>query len=274
MDAKTQKELKLFAEYFPQQALEPCFKLWKTLNFDFKITAGRRTKLGDYTHRSGKHKITVNGDQNPYAFLVTYLHEVAHLQTFEQFKNKVNPHGQEWKSAYTRLLHEFLAMGAFDKQLEAIIIAHANNPGASSCTDPALQKALKHFNTHQQHETRLPHVEELEIGQLFLFQGRYFQLLEKQRSRFKAKLLEAGKYYLFNHLAEVAPVAQLPGGDMEILVNSPIPLVHIPAKTRFRYQNRLFVKHKQQRVNAVCQDMNDKVLYEIRSSERVEIVST
>ncbi len=272
MDAKTQKELLLFARYFPDKAVEPCFELWKTHTFHFKITAGRRTKLGDYTHQSGKHKITVNGDQNPYAFLITYLHEVAHLLTFAQYKNKVKPHGEEWKSAYTHLLHAFIAEGVFENELHAIIKAHASCPGASSCSDPVLQKALKNFDHPLKKQNRMPCVEDLELGQLFLFQGRYFKLIEKRRSRYKAKRLDVAKYYLFNHLAEVAPVAQLPNGQLEMQINTPIPLVHIPTRARFRYENRLFEKHKQLRVNAVCVDVLDKGLYEIRSSEWVELV--
>jgi len=272
MDAKTRKELQLFANYFPEKAVEPCFRLWKQHGFDFKITAGRRTKLGDYTHRSGKHKITVNGDQNPYAFLVTYLHEVAHLQTFLEYKNKVNPHGNEWKRAYIYLLNEFIQAEVFDKNLLPVIKAHASQPGASSCSDPVLHKALKSFDLPFKQENRLPHVEDLKAGQLFLFQGMYFQLMEKQRSRYRAKRLDIAKYYLFNHLAEVAPVSKLPDGQMEILIDTPIPLVHIPPKTQFRYQNRLFEKRKQLRVNSVCLDLKEKGLYEIRSTEWVEIV--
>ncbi|HRG83972.1 MAG TPA: hypothetical protein PLO99_15735, partial [Chitinophagaceae bacterium] len=42
------------------------------------ITRGRKTILGDYRHRTNydAHRISVNGNLNPFSFLITLLHEL------------------------------------------------------------------------------------------------------------------------------------------------------------------------------------------------------
>ena len=66
-----------------------------TYHIEFKIAKKRKTKLGDYRqpYRGSSHRISVNGDLNPYSFLITTLHEIAHLLTFVRFGNRVQPHG-------------------------------------------------------------------------------------------------------------------------------------------------------------------------------------
>ena len=63
------------------------------------IKKPRTSKFGDYrAPRPGEnHRISVNKDLNPYAFLVTFLHEVAHLLNYEKHRTRVKPHGPEWK---------------------------------------------------------------------------------------------------------------------------------------------------------------------------------
>ena len=74
------------------------------------VTKKRQSVLGDYRHSAiGKnHRISINGNLNKYEFLITLLHELAHLFTFEKFANKVEPHGKEWKHFYGSLLADFL----------------------------------------------------------------------------------------------------------------------------------------------------------------------
>ncbi len=85
----------------------------------FKIVPGRKTKLGDFrmSFTGEKPQITVNGDLNPYSFLITTLHEFAHLHTFQQYGNKVNPHGNEWKANFRKLLIPVIETGNIPKVL-------------------------------------------------------------------------------------------------------------------------------------------------------------
>ena len=58
----------------------------------FKIVPGRATKLGDFRIMPGEDKpiITVNGDLNKFSFLITTLHELAHLNTWRMYGNRVH----------------------------------------------------------------------------------------------------------------------------------------------------------------------------------------
>ena len=92
----------IFEKFLPKESAQYCYDLWKKHGFEFKIKKSRKTKLGDYRFdpKIGKHIISVNNDLNQYSFLITYLHEVAHLLTFQKYKNKVAPHGEEWKNEF------------------------------------------------------------------------------------------------------------------------------------------------------------------------------
>jgi SprT protein len=83
------------------------------------ITRERKSILGDYRHATTdkNHRISVNGNLNPYAFLITLIHELAHLVTFIQFGHKVSPHGREWKDLYATLLKDFMGKEIFRRWL-------------------------------------------------------------------------------------------------------------------------------------------------------------
>ena len=55
------------------------------------VARERKSILGDYRHRTHyqNHRISVNGNLNKFSFLITLLHELAHLLTFEQHGNSV-----------------------------------------------------------------------------------------------------------------------------------------------------------------------------------------
>ena len=59
----------------------------------------------------GYTKITVNGDLNPYSFLITTIHEFAHLVTFEEYQGRVKPHGKEWQLTYSKMLYPVIEDG-------------------------------------------------------------------------------------------------------------------------------------------------------------------
>src|SRR5690606_22369841 len=104
------------------------------------ITRERKTVLGDYRNSiAGKnHRISVNGNLNPFAFLITLLHELAHLFTYERFGHRVQAHGAEWKSEFSKLLARFLLKKIFPADIQKTLLKTLQNPAASSCADTAL----------------------------------------------------------------------------------------------------------------------------------------
>jgi len=171
---------------------------------EFKISRNRTTKLGDYRHpfRGNGHKISVNNDLNAYAFLVTAVHEFAHLLTWNEYKNKVKPHGTEWKRNFKRMMVPFMEKQIFPEDVHTAITSYLDNPSAASCTDLKLSRALKKYD-RQIHLSRL---EELPVNAVFTIRdGRKFKKGERLRKRYRCICLDNGNTYLFNPLAEVIP---------------------------------------------------------------------
>ena len=192
----------VLAQYMPAPAAPIISKWIDYFQCEFKISKNRSTKLGDYRHPfKGKgHKISVNNDLNPYAFLVTTVHEFAHLLTWNDHKNKAKPHGTEWKSNFKRMMQPFFEIHVFPTEIQQTIVNYLNNPAASSCTDLTLARALKKYDDN----VATNRIEEIPINSVFtLKDGRKFKKGEKVRKRYRCLCLDNGNIYLFNPLAEV-----------------------------------------------------------------------
>jgi len=102
-------------KYLPADTSPAVTEFLHSYKVHLTITRHRQSILGDYRHRTmaHNHRISVNGSLNPFAFLITLLHELAHLLTFEQYGNKVYAHGTEWKKVYGGLLHQFVQHKVF-----------------------------------------------------------------------------------------------------------------------------------------------------------------
>lgn len=172
----------------------------------FKISRSRSSKLGDYRapFRGSPHRISVNYDLNPYSFLITTIHEFAHLQTWNKHQHRVKPHGTEWKNHFKQLMDPFLKLSIFPADIKQAILNYMENPAASSCTDLHLFRTLKAYDTAKSSALT---VESLEDGHYFaLKNGRSFQRIGKIRKRYKCMELSTRRIYLFNPIAEVFPL--------------------------------------------------------------------
>lgn len=175
------------------------------------VAKERKSILGDYRHRTthANHRISVNGNLNKFSFLITLLHELAHLLTFEQYSNRVQAHGKEWKNIFGQLLQQFVQHKIFPADIENELLQSLKNPAASSCAEDGLLRVLKKYDTK---ESNHHFVEELPVNTLFRIKdGRVFQKGEKLRKRFKCKEVQTGKLYLFSPVYEVELVSSEPG---------------------------------------------------------------
>lgn len=192
----------VLAQYMPLSAAPIISKWIDYFQCEFKISKNRATKLGDYRHpfKNSGHKISVNNNLNSYAFLVTTVHEFAHLLTWNEYKNKVKPHGSEWKNNFKKMMNPFFELQIFPSDVHHAIVGYLNNPAASSCTDLSLARALKKYDSNLA-TTRL---EELPLQSIFVLKdGRKFKKGERVRKRYRCVCLNNGNTYLFNPLAEV-----------------------------------------------------------------------
>ena len=167
------------------------------------IAAERTSILGDYHHRThhANHQISVNGNLNTYSFLITLLHEIAHLLTFEQYGNKVQAHGKEWKMIFGQLLHQFVQHKIFPADIEKELLQSLKNPAASSCAEEGLLRVLRKYDTKKSNHHL---VEEIAPGTLFRIKdGRVFRKGDQLRKRFKCIEIKTGKMYLFSPVYEI-----------------------------------------------------------------------
>lgn len=169
------------------------------------VTKPRSTKLGDYRPPvNGKgHRITLNKSLNKYAFLVTFVHEIAHLTCWNQYKNRVSPHGPEWKQHYRMHMENFLNTDVFPLNLKIVLINYMKNPAASSCSDIHLNKALQDFDPHD----GLINLEDLEENRIFKLDGKKtFQKGPLERKRYRCLNLDNKRYYFVSALARIKPI--------------------------------------------------------------------
>ena len=169
----------------------------------FKITTPRATKLGDYrAPQPGQkhHQITVNGNLNAYNFLITTLHEFAHLRTYEKHAWRVKPHGEEWKHEFRQLLWPAIQTGLLPEDIEKALMHSLTNLKASSCTDMQLSRVLKSYDKMPEHLLTL---ESLPKNATFVLQGRTFLKGELRRTRYLCTELSVGRKFLVPALAHV-----------------------------------------------------------------------
>jgi predicted SprT family Zn-dependent metalloprotease len=201
-----QESFEALKQYIPNGSFELLMPLITEHKVHLVVTRERQTKLGDYrnAHRGKNHRITVNGNLNNFAFLITLIHELAHLLTFEQFGNRVQPHGREWKVIYGKLLKDFLDTHIFPADIEHELKNILHNPAASSCAEDGLMRVLRRYDPHKKH---LHLVEELGIGERFVIKGgRLFERREQLRKRIRCIEIISGKIYLFSPLYEVKKI--------------------------------------------------------------------
>jgi hypothetical protein len=204
---KQEYPLEYLGNYLPPAAAPLVLQLLQQHGVHLTITRERKTVLGDYRYAvdSRAHRITVNGNLNKYAFLITLVHELAHLVTFLQYGHRVAAHGKEWKHLYKLLLVEFLALPVFPGDIVKAIKVSLHNLPASSCADEALMRVLRQYDNKPEGVLL---VEELPEGAVFAIDdGKLFKKGRQLRKRFQCVEVKTGKLYLFSPVYEVRLVS-------------------------------------------------------------------
>ncbi|MDB5196119.1 MAG: hypothetical protein JWP88_489 [Flaviaesturariibacter sp.] len=204
--AKKEAPLSALQDFLPPNTYEPVSEYLQHYKVHLTVARERKSILGDYRHRIGSqaHRISVNGNLNPYSFLITLLHELAHLLTFEHYGNRVQAHGAEWKKIFGQLLAQFVQQAVFPEDIKTALLRSLTNPAASSCADETLLRTLKTYDKVQSH---LVYIDAIPEGGLFkTTDGRIFQRGPKMRKRYKGVEVATGRLYLFSPVYEVEKV--------------------------------------------------------------------
>ena len=172
------------------------------LNVKVVISSPRKTKLGDFKVKNQKMVISVNNNLNPYSFLITFTHELAHAFVFKKHKNKVLPHGVSWKLTFKSMLLNFLSPEFFPDDVLKVLSKHIINPKASTFSDLELVKVLRKYDNQS-----LLTISDIEEGSKFsLTNGKTFLKGKQLRKRFRCLEQKTNRVYLFHPFAEVSAV--------------------------------------------------------------------
>ncbi len=202
------EELELLRHHFPEAAVDMVGEIFTKRRFKLHFIRPRNSKLGDFRTPRTKNSIctiTLNFDLNPYEMLITYLHEVAHYDVYQQYGSRsVQPHGKEWQAQYATLLRPFMNEAVFPQDVLTELQYHLQHIKASSTADIRLQRVLKQYDKRPVDVTT---VEALPIGARFVLKdGLVFQKGPKQRTRYKCLCETNGKTYMVAALAEAKEV--------------------------------------------------------------------
>lgn len=207
MSSLPTKLLSLFQKHLPESAVPYCLQLWEERPFHFFVKPPRNTKLGDFRYRKDQtiQTITLNSDLNPYQFLLTYIHEVAHLRAFTRFGTTHAPHGSEWKGVFKQLLEPLLIESVFPRDILVPLKLHMRNPSASSARDLFLMKEMSKYDTTSKENSGF-FLADIPPQSHFVLAGRKFKKGETRRTRILCEELATGKKYLVSRLAKVIRV--------------------------------------------------------------------
>ena len=164
------------------------------------VCSPSKSRLGVFIpKRHDYHVIRINNNLNKYEFLITLIHEIAHASIWEKYGRRVNPHGDEWKEQYKKMILPFLNPEFFPEDILRSFSNHMINPRASTVRDMELSKILKKYD-----KNRSTFISEINDGDEFsIDNGKRFVRIEKLRKNYKCKEISTGKLYRFSPLSEV-----------------------------------------------------------------------
>ena len=191
-----------YTNYVPKKSISQ-LRFWiDELGVLVKLTKPRKTKLGDFKIYKGQMLVSVNDNLNPYSFLITLTHELAHAFVYKNYNKIKDPHGKKWQLMFKSMLLNFLTPDYFPKDILEVLSLHIRKPKASTISDIKLFSILKAYDSYK---TTI--ILDINEGEEFnLSNGRSFIKGPKLRKRYKCIEKHTNKVYLFHPLADVSRV--------------------------------------------------------------------
>jgi hypothetical protein len=211
----------MFSTHIPAGAVGYCEALQRQYPFRFRLSRPRKTRFGDFRALPDRTThITVNADLNPYAFLLTLVHEIAHCAVYHTYRRPGKPHGRTWQTTFQRLMTPLLTEALFPPDVLAPLRTYLSRPAATTSGHPALRQALSRYdrtgkplpanaasdlggNVPGSHG---PVLRQLPEGQVFQLRGKTYVRGTLRRTRVVCKEVQSGRSY--------AVLA-----DVEVLIN-------------------------------------------------------
>lgn len=192
--------------YLPAISVEYCSELIIYYKLHLHIEVERKDRLGDYhPHLGNGNRISINHNLNPYDFLITFIHELAHHVTFKKSGRNHQPHGSEWKENFKDCMRPIVRMKFFPEAIERPLILHMRNPKYTHSGDVELMKAIMKYDKEKKYIV----LDDLTKGNSFKMSMRSKIILikgEKKRTYIECFAKDSSKKYLVHAIAKVIPV--------------------------------------------------------------------
>jgi hypothetical protein len=197
----------ILQKYIPERAIDAICDILMTFPVKVKIVRPRKRLQGSYRRPNLStyyHLITINNDLNPYAFLLTFLHEIAHMQAW--VKNKSMGHGQDWKVCFISLIEQFLSLNVFPDDIQYALEKHLQNIKSSDIMDIFLSKTLQKYDTKAFTSPHLIILEDVPKNAVFLYGNKRMEKQALMRKYYLCKDLKTNKLYRCHPLMKVSLV--------------------------------------------------------------------
>jgi len=198
----------VLAKYIPSEALVEVCRLLKDADIFLKIVPPRKSIHGSYRLPTAqrKHFITVNNNLNPYAFLITLLHEIAHAHAW--LNHKAKGHQKAWKNCFKQLLDNFMQMGVFPVDIQADLEKHIEKIRYSDAADINLTKTLRQYDKITTLDEKTIALQEIQKNTVFLHGRKTFRKGDCLRKYILCKNLINNKMYRCHPLMMVRVVEE------------------------------------------------------------------
>ena len=195
--------MNVLKRYLPLNAVEYCCELIMNYKLHLHIEVERKGRLGDYSPHLGEgNRISINHNLNPYDFLITFIHELAHHTTFKKYGSRKEPHGAEWKDEFKNCMRPFVMMKIFPDDIVQPLINHMKAPKYTHSGDVKLMKALMEYDKNKNYII----LEQLNEGAFFKMTNRSKIVMKKglkRRTYFLCEAVDTKKKYLVHAIAKV-----------------------------------------------------------------------
>ena len=194
----------ILLKYLPEPSIDKVIHTLTEHKVQLKITRQRIGKLGDYRFDKLRncHRISMNYNLEPYHFLITLLHEFAHMLVQERYSRRPKPHGPEWNQAFCEIAAPYLSDGVFPDSLAQAFARHLRKGVASTSSDPVLAAALAAAGGTMAPLT----LASLNPGTQFRFRGKVFKKMERKRTRYLCFCLSDTRVYLISQWAPIEAI--------------------------------------------------------------------
>jgi len=201
----TSTDKDILRSYIPEKSIDAVFDLLDLFPIKLKIVKPRKRIHGSYRKpktKTDSHLITVNSNLNLYTFLITLLHEIAHLQAYINYKSL--GHGDDWKNCFAALLKQFIALNVFPDDVKSALKKHIQNIKSSDFLDIYLTKTLQEYDKKSLLFRETLTLEELPEKSIFLFGNKKMEKQTLIRKYYLCKELKTNKLYRCHPLMSVS----------------------------------------------------------------------